>query len=185
MLPTRAALLCCAALSTAAFAQEALSAPPLPPPGESDGPAAALPRRLTSRRGVERFEYRGQPVVGFRLESSMRKSLVIPGSIMFGLGWVGTGIAGISINPLAFVPVAGAFSLAAQVASPTQRGGYTDTLGGFGVAMFAAAGIVQLVGLGLFVLGVAMPELWLERDLNEVHVALVPSPFGANVVGRF
>lgn len=183
MLPTRAALLCSAVLATAAFAQEAVSPPPLPPPGE--WPTAALPRRIRSGRGVERFEYSGQPVVGFRLESSVRKSLVIPGSIMFGVAWLFTGVSGISINSLAFVPVVGAFALTAQIASNSPRGGFTETLGAFGVLMFATAGVVQLLGAGLFVLGVAMPQLWLERDLGDVHVALAPSPFGANVVGRF
>jgi hypothetical protein len=185
MLPTRAALLCSAALATAAFAQEALSPPPLPLPAESEWPTAALPRPIRSVRGVARFEYSGQPVVGFRLESSVRKSLVIPGSIMFGVAWLFTGFTGISINPLAFVPVVGALALTAQVASPTPRGGFTDTLGALGVAMFVATGVVQLLGVGLFVLGLAMPQLWLERDLGDVHVALAPSPFGANVVARF
>lgn len=142
MLPTRAVLLCSAVLATAAFAQEAVSPPPLPPPGESELPAPAEPRAIRSVRGVERFEYSGQPVVG-------------------------------------------AFALTAQVASPTPRGGFTDTLGALGVAMFVAAGVVQVLGAGLFVLGFAMPQLWLERDLGEVHVALAPSPSGANVVGRF
>ena len=182
MLPTRAALLCSVALATAGFAQEAVSPPPLPPLGERE---TALPRRIDTVRGVDRFEYSGQPVVGYRLERSVRKSLVIPGSIMFGVAWLFTGIAGISINSLAFVPVVGAFALTAQVASPTPIGGFTDTLGPLAVVMFATAGVVQVLGAGLFVLGVAMPQVWLERDLGEVHVALAPSPFGANVVGRF
>lgn len=185
MLPTRAALLCSAVLATAAFGQEAVSPPPLPPPGESELPTPAEPRRIRTVRGVERFEYSGQPVEGFHLESSARKSLLIPGSIMFGVGWLFTGFTGISINPLAFVPVVGAFALTAQVASPTPRGGFTDTLGALGVAMFVAAGVVQVLGVGLFVLGFVMPQLWLERDLGDVHVALAPTPFGANVVGRF
>lgn len=184
MIPTRAAALCAALLATVALG-ETLSPPPLPPPIESEAPTTPMPRLISSGRGGERYEYSGQPVVGFHLESSVRKSLVVPGSILFGVGWLFTGFTGISINPLAFVPVVGAFALAAQVASSSSQGGFTATLGAFGVAMFAAAGVVQLLGAALFVFGVAMPQLWLERDLGDVHVALAPTPFGANLVGRF
>lgn len=181
---TRAATLCAALLATAAFA-ETLTPPPLPAPVENETPPTPMPRLISSGRGGERYEYSGQPVVGFHLESSVRKSLVVPGAILFGVGWLFTGFTGISINPLAFVPVVGAFALAAQVGAGSSQGGFTATLGAFGVAMFATAGIVQVVGAGLLVLGVAMPQLWLERDLGDVHVALAPTPFGANLVGRF
>jgi hypothetical protein len=184
MFPTRAALLCSAVLATAAVADE-FSPPPLPAPVDAEAPTAALPRPIRSGRGTERFEYSGQPVLGFHLESAVRKPLVIPGSIMLGVGWLFTGVAGISIDSLAFVPVVGAFSLAAQVASNSVRGGFASTLGAFGVVMFVTAGVVQLAGAGLLVLAVAMPQLWLERDLGDVHVALLPGPAGANVVGRF
>jgi hypothetical protein len=144
-----------------------------------------MPRLLSSGRGGERYEYSGQPVVGFHLESAVRKSLVVPGAILFGVGWLFTGFTGISINSLAFIPVVGAFALAAQVGAGSSQGGFTATLGAFGVAMFATAGVVQLVGAGLFAFGFAMPQLWLERDLGGVHVALAPTPFGANLVGHF
>ena len=184
MLPTRAALLCSAVLSTAAFAQAPLSAPPLPSP-ESETATAALPRPIRSGRGVERFEYTGQPVIGFHLESSMRKSLLIPGSVLLGVGWLFTGISGISINSLAFIPFVGAFSLTAQAASNSVTGGFTSTLGAFAVVMFVTAGVVQLAGAALLAVAFAMPQQWLERDLGDVHVAIVPSLSGANVVGRF
>ena len=176
------ALLCSVILAAAAPPDEALSPPPLP---LSEFPTAALPRPIRGGRGVERFEFTGQPVLGFHLETSMRKSLLIPGSVMLGVGWLFTGISGISINSLAFVPFVGAFSLTAQAASNSVRGGFTATLGAFAVAMFVTAGVVQLAGAALVALAVATQQQWLERDLGEVHVAIVPSPSGANVIGRF
>ena len=174
------ALLCSVIL--AAPAGEAVWPPPLP---ESEIPTAALPRPLRARRGVERFEYFGQPVIGFHLERSLRKSLVIPGALTLGLGWLFTGIAGISVDSLAFVPFVGAFSIAARAASSSISGGFLSTLGGTGVVMFVTAGVTQLAGAALLAIAIAMPQQWLERDLGDVHVAIVASPGGANVVGRF
>ena len=181
MFLTRAVLLFAALLATAAHA-EGLSPPPL---AEAQGEPAALPRPLQLVRGVERFEYMGEPVVGFHLQSAVRKDLLIPGSVLFGLGWLLTGIAGISVNSLAFVPFVGAFVLAAQTATGSVRGGFLSTAGAFGVGLFVITAVVQLAGAGLLVLAAALPQRWLERDLGDVHVALVPSIAGANLVGSF
>lgn len=136
---------------------------------------------MRSRGRIQRFEYQGHDVPGFHVEQSVRKGLVVPGAVLLGGGWVFSGLTGIGLNPIGFVPIVGPFVLAAQLGA----NGGTSFLGTLGVAMFAVAGVVQVVGAGLLIAGVALPEFWLERDVGGVHLALVPSPGGAQLTGRF
>lgn len=133
---------------------------------------------------VERFEYEGHPVPGFRVQRSVRKGLLIPGAILLGSAWLLSGFSSTSLSSVGFIPLVGSFVVAGQLGA-INGSGFAGGLGSIAIALFVTAGLVQLGGAALMVAGLAVPQLWLERDVGDVQLALVPTPSGAQLIGRF
>lgn len=152
-------------------------------------PAAAQPAAPYSWDGPaqsdvaweeRRESYGGQPLrPGSQIEYSA-SPLVPVGAVMFGVGFaigVGGAIAG---RPEAAIPLAGPWLAAADVFA---RGGWDDIAA---VAM-GVAGAVQLVGLGLLIVGIAIPDRYVIYDApvgapSPYAIRLTPSA-GPGTVG--
>jgi hypothetical protein len=138
------------------------------------------PEGLRSTDGYT-FEYRGEVPEGFRLVEQPRAGLVVPGGIMFGVGYGLTAALGLGLGrPAALVPIAGPVLFTVQSWQPFGYGlGFLANT--FLVILAATEVALQVTGAVLLIAGFGSPKRWLER----IPVTIAASPAGLGVVGRF
>lgn len=154
------------------------SAPPLieaTPVEPSDVGPPAL-ERLPSKH--ERFKLVTPTPAGFHEVSRPQLGLALGGVGLFGACYLLSFVGGeLNHSSWGGVPFVGAFGVAVD-SSPGRRPFASGT--GWG---FMLAGLGQLGGATMAVLGLAVPQRWLERD--RVAVRVTPAPGGVAVSGTF
>jgi hypothetical protein len=144
------------------------------PPGYLEAPGW-FPRKLPA-------DSRGSPPPpGYRLEREPRKSLWIPGLVVFGLLWgvpalTGGGVAadGNEEGALLIVPLAGPLAFTGVV-------GETDSA--VVVSLMTVLTLGQATGVSLFIAGLATDRAVYVR--NDVTVGVEAGPGGASMTVRY
>lgn len=131
----------------------------------------ALQLSLALLGSAEHFDDPGSDVSGFHRVSQPRTGLVIAGAISFVVGSIY--LIGTNINdPLGAIPFIGAFARARDL----SEGPATLAL---------VAGVAQIVGASLVLLGLTVHAVWLERDEPPVQLAVGVGPAGARLTLTF
>lgn len=149
-------------------------------PAQASSPPSDAPVRIGTFRGVERFEDPGHDVPGFHVVQRYRRGLLIGGGAMFAVAYLFSLVSVLLTRDATDgVPFAGAFMSAAKYFDSTSA------VGGFGGAPLlgitaVVSGAAQLVGVAMVMIGLTVPNVWLERD-DAPNVSLVISLAGAQL----
>jgi hypothetical protein len=147
--------------------------------------------RLRSLEDDEgRISYDGGPIPkGYHLTTRVRRGLMIPGSIMFGVSYGLTALVALTslssrneftttecsnTDYFGLLPLAGAYVWAYQAEKKCG--------GSFGVRTFFGFvdSAVQVAGATMMILGYALPERYLVRDFNGLSLQLLPGTTGTS-----
>lgn len=138
-------------------------------------PTSDVPVRIGTFRGVERFEDPGHDVPGFHVERQFRGGLLIGGAAMFGgafLFWLTSPF--LPHDETDAIPFAGAFMSAAKYFDPATRARVFTGAPLLGIVALVS-GAAQIVGAAMVTVGLAVPNVWLERDAPRVSVSFSPT----------
>jgi len=150
------------------------------PPGGQPG-YGAPPPPPPYYAGPEKLEYdEDRPIPpGYHLESSVRKGLVIGGAVTFGAVYLFNVLIAIPLTAIdddftpLYIPVAGPFVTIA-----------TEQSEGAGTTALAIDGVVQVGGLVMLVLGLALQKTELVRDdYYQEAIRVEPMMLGRGAMG--